>query len=199
MGIENSNPKNSIFLPCFGARQSNFDAYDAAHSPTLYLEDGEYTGTHRPKSWPVDVESCQEAVPKGDWSSNLLCYREWLSATANCLKGAVLKHQELTSHQPRTCFSQDGRQDKFSKLATKNPKIWETKFELIAQRSYNHRVELSSDFEVPLSTLLRRSRCLQRCGPWIPGNEDASCHGTWDEDSKSYARATLLVISQCLG
>jgi len=30
-------------------RQSNFDAYFAAHSPTLHLEDGEYTGTHRPK------------------------------------------------------------------------------------------------------------------------------------------------------
>lgn len=44
-----SNPKNSIFLPCLGARQSNFDAYFAAHSPTLHLEDGEYTGTHRPK------------------------------------------------------------------------------------------------------------------------------------------------------
>ena len=30
-------------------RPSNFVAHDAAHSPTLHLEDGEYTGTHRPK------------------------------------------------------------------------------------------------------------------------------------------------------
>ena len=172
-------------------RPSNFVAHDAAHSPTLHLEDGEYTGTHRPKIDEHKYKSSTSRWPGHD-EMPLLISRQLrrfrcLQVCCSNRRPVFTANWSLICANHGLCFSQDRRYNQ------KPRDLGDWKLELIAQRSYNCRnwiIRFWATFvnlvaQVQVSSAMRSMNSWQwrRLMPWnmrwrfeVIRQSNTSCH-----------------------